>query len=83
MFNQSVTSVCNNIKVAHETGFANFLDIVGYNYRERFYEEEHKSYPDRKIIGSETVDYLLSVWLANEKTIMWPVASYFRRFLRL
>ena len=62
-----VTSACNNIKAANETGFADLLDVVGYNYQERFYEEDHKNYPDRKIIGSETVDYPLSVWLANEK----------------
>jgi len=62
-----VTSACNDIEAANKTGFADLLDVVGYNYGERFYEEDHKRYPDRKIIGSETVDYPVSVWLANEK----------------
>ena len=29
------------------------LDIVGYNYREHFYEADHAEWPDRVIIGSE------------------------------
>lgn len=35
------------------TGFADVLDVWGYNYRERFYEEDHKRFPDRVIFGSE------------------------------
>ena len=30
------------------------IDIVGYNYLERLYDEHHKKYPDWKIYGSET-----------------------------
>lgn len=62
-----VTSACNKIEAANETGFADLLDVVGYNYAEEFYEKDHKKYPNRKIIGSETFDYPLSVWLAHEK----------------
>ncbi|PTN05916.1 glycoside hydrolase family 2 TIM barrel-domain containing protein [Mangrovibacterium marinum] len=31
------------------------LDVLGYNYIWRFYEEEHRKYPDRVIIGTESV----------------------------
>lgn len=31
------------------------LDVLGYNYMWRFYEEEHGKYPDRVIIGTESV----------------------------
>ncbi|MBO7421682.1 MAG: DUF4982 domain-containing protein [Spirochaetaceae bacterium] len=30
------------------------VDIAGYNYTERLYDEHHKTYPDWKIYGSET-----------------------------
>ena len=33
--------------------FANGLDIVGYNYLEDKYEQDHKLYPDRVMLGSE------------------------------
>jgi len=52
-----VTSACNYIQGANKTGFAGLLDVVGYNYSERFYEEDHKKYPERKIIATETVNY--------------------------
>lgn len=33
---------------------ANEIDVVGYNYLERLYEEHHQQYPEWKIYGSET-----------------------------
>ena len=30
------------------------IDVVGYNYLERLYQEHHKKYPEWKIYGSET-----------------------------
>lgn len=33
---------------------ANEIDVVGYNYLERLYEEHHQQCPDWKIYGSET-----------------------------
>ncbi|MCH5197533.1 MAG: DUF4982 domain-containing protein [Oscillospiraceae bacterium] len=35
------------------TGFAQTLDIWGYNYRENLYEQHHKSFPEAVIFGSE------------------------------
>lgn len=34
-------------------GYMQALDIAGYNYKEQFYEEHHKSYPNHVIYGSE------------------------------
>lgn len=34
-------------------GYAQTLDVVGYNYKEHLYEEDHKKYPDRILLGSE------------------------------
>lgn len=34
--------------------FTNGLDIVGYNYLEDHYESDHRQYPERVILGTET-----------------------------
>jgi beta-galactosidase len=34
-------------------GFANGLDVVGYNYLEDKYEQDHALYPERVMLGSE------------------------------
>lgn len=43
--------------------FAEPLDVVGYNYLERFYERGHEKYPDRVICGTESYPKTMqSVW---------------------
>lgn len=34
-------------------GFIDPLDVVGYNYKEQFYAEDHKRFPDKPFLGSE------------------------------
>jgi len=34
-------------------GFIDHLDVAGYNYKEHLYEEDHKLYPEKPILGSE------------------------------
>ncbi|MGE9270970.1 MAG: glycoside hydrolase family 2 TIM barrel-domain containing protein [Verrucomicrobiales bacterium] len=51
-----VTVGCNFIKGANESGFAEILDIVGYNGGGGScfeYENDHKTYPDRLMYASE------------------------------
>jgi beta-galactosidase len=44
------------------------LDAVGYNYKDRYYEEDHKRYPERIIWGSETFPlYSFEYWQLTEK----------------
>lgn len=50
-----VTCGCNITENVNRSGFASCLDIVGYNYREFLYHGDHEKYPNRLIIGSETV----------------------------
>ncbi len=52
-----VTAACDQIINANKTGFAQELDIVGYNYQDKYYQEDHKKYPERIILGSETHQY--------------------------
>ncbi len=48
-----VLSALSFPELSTKTGFADVLDCSGYNYREHFYEEDHKRFPDRVIFGSE------------------------------
>ena len=48
-----VLSAMSFPELSTRTGFADVLDVSGYNYRERFYEEDHNRFPDRVIFGSE------------------------------
>jgi beta-galactosidase len=56
-----VTMGLASILMSNAVGLAQMLDIVGYNYQEKYYESDHKMYPDRFIFGSET-DHQYSSW---------------------
>ncbi len=40
-------------ELSSRIGFTELFDIVGYNYKEEFYEEDHKRFPDKPLYGSE------------------------------
>ena len=48
-----VLSALSFPELSVRTGFAQTLDVWGYNYRERFYDEHHAAYPEKAIFGSE------------------------------
>ncbi|MCB9249446.1 MAG: glycoside hydrolase family 2 protein [Ignavibacteriales bacterium] len=58
-----VTAALANIPLSNEIGYSAVLDVVGYNYQEKFYANDRKEFPDRKMIGSENGD-ALEAWLA-------------------
>ncbi len=76
-----VTAALANIPLSNKTGYAEVLDVVGYNYQEQLYEKDHKEFPDRKIIGSENKNFYQS-WLAakDDKFVssqfIWTGADY-------
>lgn len=43
-------------------GLADCLDVVGYNYKEHLYEQDHKQYPNRILLGTENTKGL-EEWL--------------------
>ncbi len=58
-----VTAALANVAMSDAVGFDDMLDIVGYNYQEKRYAEDHKKNPKRIIFGSE--NYLtFNDWLA-------------------
>jgi hypothetical protein len=56
-----VTAALAAAIISNETGFADALDVVGYNYQEYRYIDDHKKYPNRIIMGSEN-GFGMNVW---------------------
>lgn len=48
-----VTAALAGVVMSNEVGYPDVLDIVGYNYQEFRYAEDHQKYPNRIIYGSE------------------------------
>jgi len=48
-----VTAALAGVVMSNATEYPDVLDIVGYNYTEGRYAEDHKTYPRRVIYGSE------------------------------
>ncbi len=58
-----VTGALAGVVMSNQTEYPEAIDVVGYNYTENRYDEDHATYPDRIIYGSETgVSY--DSWLA-------------------
>ena len=56
--------------------FANGLDIVGYNYLEDKYEQDHQMFPERVILGSENFPKEIGIhWPVIEKT-PWIIGDF-------
>lgn len=51
------------VAMSNETEYPGALDIAGYNYTEGKYAEDHKTYPNRVIYGSEN-RHELNAWKA-------------------
>ena len=51
--NRPVTAGLASVLMSNETGYADALDVTGYNYQEARYTADHKKYPHRIIYGSE------------------------------
>ncbi|MDF1572972.1 MAG: glycoside hydrolase family 2 TIM barrel-domain containing protein [Bacteroidales bacterium] len=51
-----VTAALANMPLANRVGYVEVLDIVGYNYQEKLYAEDHAAFPERVIYGSENGD---------------------------
>ncbi|MDR2746514.1 MAG: DUF4982 domain-containing protein [Treponema sp.] len=50
-------------ELSSRIGFFDSLDLVGYNYKERLYEADHKRFPRLPILGSENGHHL-EAWKA-------------------
>mgnify|MGYP000854834166 CR=1 FL=1 len=48
-----VTAAVAFPELSNLTGYCDVLDVVGYNYKEERYGEDHARYPERPLLGSE------------------------------
>lgn len=48
-----VTGALAGVVMSNQTEYPEAVDVVGYNYTENRYDEDHLTYPDRVIYGSE------------------------------
>lgn len=58
-----VTAALAGAVMSNETDYPGVLDVVGYNYTENRYQQDHEKYPDRILYGSET-RHDLNAWKA-------------------
>jgi beta-galactosidase len=58
-----VTSALAGVEMSNAAGFAQILDVAGYNYQEYRYASDHVKYPERFIYGSEN-SHAYSAWVA-------------------
>ena len=58
-----VTGALAGVVMSNQTAYPEAVDVVGYNYTENRYDEDHATYPDRIIYGSET-SVSLDAWHA-------------------
>ncbi len=58
-----VTGALAGVVMSNQTIYPEVIDVVGYNYTENRYKEDHQTYPNRILYGSETsTDY--NAWKA-------------------
>ena len=50
---RAVTGALAGVVMSNETLYPSVVDVVGYNYTESRYKEDHERYPNRVIYGSE------------------------------
>jgi len=58
-----VTAALASVLMSNTVGFAQILDIAGYNYQEPRYAEDHRQFPKRVIYGSEN-SHSYDAWAA-------------------
>ena len=58
-----VTAAASFPELSSYIGFLDPLDVVGYNYKEEYYEEDHRRFPLKPFLGSEN-GQSLSAWKA-------------------
>lgn len=50
-------------ELSSHIGLFDAIDLIGYNYKEHLYEDDHKRFPTQPLIGSEN-SHEVSAWLA-------------------
>ncbi len=59
-----VTAALAEVKMSNAVGYAQLLDLAGYNYQEYRYASDHQKFPERFIYGSEN-SHTYAAWVAT------------------
>lgn len=54
-------------ELSTRTGLTGLFDLVGYNYKEHLYEEDHQRFPDKPLLGSENGHSYENWWHVADK----------------
>ncbi|MDR1781073.1 MAG: DUF4982 domain-containing protein [Tannerella sp.] len=73
----SLATSDDDVEAYNISGFADVFDIVGYNYQEPWYAEDHKNFPKRIILGTETFPFYHGRWGSTKRH--YYVRDYFPR----
>ena len=66
-----VTGALAGVVMSNETEYPDAVDVVGYNYTENRYDQDHATYPDRIIYGSETGSGLDAWYAVRDKDFIF------------
>lgn len=71
-----ITSALNDPRPYNNIYKSGALDLVGYNYHQKSFEDFHKDFPNQKFIGAETVSALMTRGyydMPSAEIRRWPV----------
>ena len=66
-----VTGALAGVIMSNQTAYPDAIDVVGYNYTEDRYDEDHATYPDRVIYGSENGSGLEAWYAVKNKEFIF------------
>lgn len=66
-----VTGALAGVVMSNETEYPEAIDVVGYNYTEDRYDEDHAKYPDRIIYGSENRPDIAAWYAVRDKEFIF------------
>lgn len=66
-----ITGAWAGVVMSNQTEYADAIDVVGYNYTEDRYDEDHATYPNRIIYGSETRSDIDAWYAAKNKEFIF------------
>ncbi len=66
-----VTGALAGVVMSNQTEYPEAINVVGYNYTENRYDEDHATYPNRVIYGSENGSGLEAWYAVKDKEFIF------------
>ena len=75
-FSKIVRLLVNEKKMRKMNDVLSPLDIVGFNYGDFLYEDQHKDYPERVLVGSETYPREIASYWGKTKRLPYVIGDF-------